>query len=546
MTETDTMASKRRGWLRPGLLDLFTGCLFLAIVGGYPAYMFDDPGVGWHLKTGQYVLNTGTVPRTDPFLFTREGEKWVANQWLAEVVGAWWYQRAGWIGLRFVTAVVIALTYGLLYRLLVEAGNEPVVAAALCIWAALAGDFHLIARPTVVTVLLLGYTYRRLWLYSEQKCSAKSLFVLVPAFLLWANLHGGVLAGLVMIGLALLAIIVRMVADRPDNARIHLGRAKPVGALGVCCFAATLVNPYGFGLYTWSWKLLQMKWIHTMNDEFRTMNFHQSGALRIELAILLLFVLVAIAKKRLSAFEILVTVFWLHQGIQTARFLVIFLWMVMLPLGKCITAFPWSGWLTVSQQESDPTSLLGRLTMRERNLLPGGLVTACVMALTGIALLVGPTFGLIESFGLNDIQPSKSTFPYGSVAMIKERAPSGVHIFHHPNWGGFVAHHLWPEHKAFLDDRNELCGKEAYEAFFDAYGGKPNWKQLFDKHEIRLALVGTRAPLRHILQAHPDWKLVFEKQPEPAKDGRKKGEGEALFWHRSLRPVPETRPARSD
>ena len=44
-----------------------------------------DNSFFWHLRTGEWILDHGTVPRHDVFSFTAPGTKWVAQSWLAEL-----------------------------------------------------------------------------------------------------------------------------------------------------------------------------------------------------------------------------------------------------------------------------------------------------------------------------------------------------------------------------------------------------------------------------------------------------------------------------
>jgi hypothetical protein len=44
-----------------------------------------DPDLWWHLRTGQWIMETGHIPRSDPFSFTRAGSPWVSHEWLSEV-----------------------------------------------------------------------------------------------------------------------------------------------------------------------------------------------------------------------------------------------------------------------------------------------------------------------------------------------------------------------------------------------------------------------------------------------------------------------------
>ena len=57
-------------------------CLFL--FQGYQK-LFRDSDAGWHIRTGEAILATGTLPRTDPYSFTRAGQPWFAWEWLADV-----------------------------------------------------------------------------------------------------------------------------------------------------------------------------------------------------------------------------------------------------------------------------------------------------------------------------------------------------------------------------------------------------------------------------------------------------------------------------
>jgi hypothetical protein len=45
-----------------------------------------DPGVGWHLAAGRYVISQGEIPRVDPFLSSPQPRPWIADQWLGSTL----------------------------------------------------------------------------------------------------------------------------------------------------------------------------------------------------------------------------------------------------------------------------------------------------------------------------------------------------------------------------------------------------------------------------------------------------------------------------
>ena len=44
-----------------------------------------DPDIWWHLRTGQWIVEHGAVPMTDPFSSYGMGKPWIAYSWLFEI-----------------------------------------------------------------------------------------------------------------------------------------------------------------------------------------------------------------------------------------------------------------------------------------------------------------------------------------------------------------------------------------------------------------------------------------------------------------------------
>src|SRR5690349_22344866 len=94
----------------PSILPLFVAVLLIPAVLGSSLTIFNDGDVSWHIATGQWILDHGAIPRTDPFSFTWFGKPWVPIEWLAEVIYASGYRLAGYAGVAaLVTAALIAM-----------------------------------------------------------------------------------------------------------------------------------------------------------------------------------------------------------------------------------------------------------------------------------------------------------------------------------------------------------------------------------------------------------------------------------------------------
>src|SRR6185436_15487802 len=60
---------------------------------------FNDPDLWWHLKTGEIIWNTHSIPSVDLFSFTTNNHPWTAHEWLSQVTiyGGW--KAGGYTGL---------------------------------------------------------------------------------------------------------------------------------------------------------------------------------------------------------------------------------------------------------------------------------------------------------------------------------------------------------------------------------------------------------------------------------------------------------------
>ena len=173
-------------------------CLLLA---GRSA-MLRDPGSFWHVAAGQRMLAAGQVLRDDPFSFTRGGQPWVADQWLAECGMAAVHAVAGWDGLLLLTAALLAAIYAWIAARLLQSGLHWLPTGLLLALILLVGSPQFHVRPLVLTRSgCLAVTFAWLVDVEAGRKPPRQLWWLVPLVVLWANLHGGVLAGIGTVGL---------------------------------------------------------------------------------------------------------------------------------------------------------------------------------------------------------------------------------------------------------------------------------------------------------------------------------------------------------
>ena len=144
--------SRLAPYLLPSLADTLFISLLAALAFGSPSlHLLGDPGIGWHIRTGEWILQNHAVPHTD--LFSNVARPWFAWEWLFEIGAA---KVHGWWGLNGVLAAgaaVIALTFALLFRLTLRRGASLLAAVLFVVLAAIASTIHCLARPHLFTWL---------------------------------------------------------------------------------------------------------------------------------------------------------------------------------------------------------------------------------------------------------------------------------------------------------------------------------------------------------------------------------------------------------
>jgi len=78
--------------------------------------MLADADTGYHIRAGDYILETRTVPKHDIFSYHSPPLPWTAHEWLSEVVMAVLHRISGLTGVVIFFSLLISLTYALLFR----------------------------------------------------------------------------------------------------------------------------------------------------------------------------------------------------------------------------------------------------------------------------------------------------------------------------------------------------------------------------------------------------------------------------------------------
>lgn len=443
----------------------------------------------WHLRTGELIAQSGAVPTADPFSYTAHGQPWVVHEWLWELVVYHLYQRGGYVLAVLLSAVMVTLTYAILYHLLRRLGANERLAVVLVLGAAALGLPNLGVRPRELSFLFLTVYLHRLVLYREGR--VRTLWLLPLLMLLWANVHGGFVLGLSLIALFAAGALIEW---------WFLGAAAPrhVAAAGIATVLAAMVNPSGpqLLLYPLGYYSEARNPSFSIVTEFQSPNFHQPLMLLFA-GSLALFLALGVRRARHNVVEWLVGTAFIVQALVSVRQVAVCA-IVMTPLlvVSLCERYAWARELPPPRQ-ARPLIVLNWVLL-------AGLVVA------GVLFARRPQIAHKLQFGS---QPNARNLPVAGVQFIEEHALAEP-IFNSQPWGGYLIYRWYPQRRVFMDGRIDMYGPSITEEYLQVVTIKPQWRAVLDKYGVQTLLIEKDSALSVLLLADGGWERVFEGEVE--------------------------------
>ncbi|MGA8501751.1 MAG: hypothetical protein WB683_09405, partial [Candidatus Sulfotelmatobacter sp.] len=497
--------------------------------------LLGDAGIGWHIRTGQMILATRSIPRVDPFSATAfsvtTGRAWFAWEWLYDLLVGWLDRTAGLNGVVLFTALVIATVFAWTFRLLLRRGTNILLALLLVLLAASAAMIHFLARPHVVSWL---FSLAWFWILdssqinacaSDSKSFATSetnrrrvlmLWLLPPLMLVWVNVHGGFLVGFVLLAIYWCSAAwqwLRPTGDRFDDVlrKIRAGRLVRVLTLtGLLSGLATLVNPYGFQLHVHIYRYLTNRFLMDHINEFQSPNFHYVAQKCF--AGLLLLTLVALAVKKREAAQAhasrtLVVLFAVYSGLYASRNIPVSSLLLILMIGPWLSeAMERFGSRRMAGRGFASPQFLQRMEAVEFSLRGHLWPVAMVVFTCGIAAHGGN----LGAKPLMDAHFDAKRFPVAAVNYLEAQDEDVQGPLVAPDdWGGYLIYRLYPRVRMVIDDRHDFYGEEFLKSYLKMMNVGPGWQDFLQQNQARCVVVPKDSALANILAETAGWKAIY-------------------------------------
>lgn len=441
--------------------------------------------LAYQVRAGAEIMAAGALPGVDTWTFTIEGKPWLDQQWLAQVLLALGHGAGGWELLAVLRAALVVAAVGLLLAACVERGVPVRTAAILSLVAFLLAAPSLALRPQLFAIVLFAGL---LWLVAVRARNPR-LYVLAPVLVvIWANVHGSFVLAPLVLGYAWLDDVV---ARRPWRASL---------AVLLVGTAATLVNPFGLGAWTYAASIgLDPVIRATVSEWQRTTPFTIPGALfYVSASAAIVFALGARRHGHVVRWtDLLWLVGWAVVGAWAERGLA---WWPFAAAFAIATILGRPAAEAVTDPDADPIAPPVRRGPRPNTL---NAVVAIVFGLLVVAALPWwrPADPLTGRAGLLSYAPS-------GLASTLRAQPAGTRVYALQTWASWFE---WaaPDARYFLDSRFELFPASVFTVYGAIAAGGDNALAQLDALAVDVVAVEADSPLVETLRA-AGWPILAE------------------------------------
>jgi hypothetical protein len=454
----------------------------------------------WHLKAGEVIWTTRSIPRVDTFSSTAWGQSFVYQNWLSEVIYHLTYLLGGFPLLVALHALTITLSFALVLRTTWRFTSRPRL-AALC---ALAGEILAIrftnARPQVLSMLFFSIFYLVLQRYRHRP--GHSVWLLIPLMALWANVHGAFVLGLGLV--ALFAGTELLKAAFAVRDALSRGAIVRLSVILLLLILASLLNPEGWRVYEYAWDVQTDPASQKLVTEWQSPTVRSVRDMPFFVALLVGFLTFVHSTKRDLTDLVLFSVF-AALGLASVRGIIWFA-LILPPV-------------LASQLENVDLApirqALGRWQAhRCAEPTPPAhpiLNLMLFLMLAGITLVLSPWVRPGLSAPRLRSELVAPGIPRAAMDFIAREEIQG-RIYHPQEAGDYLIWRLYPQQRSFVDGRVHLYGEGFCRDYLRILNGC-GWQSLLAQYDVMWVLLtqeGGKEELREGLEAASGWQRIYE------------------------------------
>lgn len=473
--------------------------LTFSSIAGVATTKISDPDVFWHLATGRWIWRWRQIPKVDPFSWTAPGRKWIAHEWLTEAIWHPIYVAFGWAGLILASTLTILLSFAVVHRTAHRLGASQGTATFAVALGAGSTVHTWGTRPQMFSLL---FTAIYLSMAARSELSTRR-FVMTTSvlMLLWANMHGGYMFGIAVLGALAVGTILDELYRGPQPRtrwkRLHKSsRVQKYSIATILAILVSAINPNGIHGLIYPFTYLGDNASTRYIVEWFAPSFSDPQYWPFGLGLALLAFVLVHSRKIFPTSTYLICIPLAALGVQSVR-----------NIGQfAIVSAPWIavGLTTlfarrkaeaVASTASVPTAADQKAKAVIHTVAAGASVIAW-------SILAAANLGTAA----NEAAIAKE-YPVAAAKALTT-APGGQ-LFNQYGWGGYLTLRT-PQYKVFVDGRPDMYGDAFMDRYMDTWRMKQGWQQRLEEDGVDQVLVEPSSALGEALAKDPKWKIHYQ------------------------------------
>lgn len=440
---------------------------------------FNDPDMWWHLKTGQIIWTTRTIPTTDLFSYTTNHHSWIPHEWLSQVLIYGAYRLGGYPGLMlwlcFLTAAMLIAGYVLCS--LYSSNTKVGWVGAMIIW--FCSTSGLAIRPQMIGYLLLVVEVLLLHLGSTR--NPRWFFWLPPLFAVWVNCHGSFFLGILVATVFLFCSLSNFRMGTLVSVRWEPRRSQMLALALALSVAALFFNPVGVKQVLYPLDTMMHQSIGLSNvEEWGPLQLNGPRGLGFLAILGCVFLVLIVRRSDLFLQELLLLAVGTEFAASHRRMIFVF-GILAAPILSRLLSTLWDGY---DADQDHP------------------MVNALFIA----ASLLGAFLSFPNRQDL--LRQVNQGNPVKAVHFIEAQHLSG-RMLNDYVYGGYL---IWaaPQYPVFVDGRADVFEWAGVLSEFGKWAtlqSDPN--VLLNKYGVGFCLLDRKSPMAHVLPVMQGWKAIY-------------------------------------
>ncbi len=486
-------------WIKEEKLYLIIALLLILIIAVRTPLETD---MWWHLRAGEETLRNGEVYSVDTFSFTREGAEWINHSWLSQVVMFLTFQAGSYYGLSIWVGLCAVLSMLFVY---LQMKGHPLLRSFVLLFAAVVSSVVWSPRPQIHSLVLFSLLGYLIFQYKRTK-KYGYLIGALPVFILWGNLHGGYVLGIILMGSIIVGELFNKVLlkEFPDN--LNWRQISIFGIFLLGSFLVVLINPFGLDMWRIPFNTVGVETLQNVISEWASPDFHQAFQQPMLWMLLGVLSLMSLSNKSVDGSELMPLIVFSWAALTARRNFGPFA-IVAAPIFSKYLAALIDDWLSRAKQQIPWVDrILENSKKSNKDLKPGfkNLINIVIISL----LVTGVCWKIIDVNNKEFVlEAERGIFPVDAVAWLESSDITG-NMFNDYNWGGYLIWHL-RDNPVFVDGRTDLFGDEILNEWKQVLQGANGWQEVLHRENISAILIrNENQNNRHFLEE--GWVKVFE------------------------------------